>query len=184
MRAFPCVAAAIVLLAGSLPLTGAIAAEPQPTGEWRTANGLANVRIDDCGGILWGIISWEKVPGGTDSKNPDPALRNRPTLGLHILRAMKPTSPGLWEGEVYNAEDGQTYDSKISLSAPDVLKIEGCVLGFLCGGEEWTRVKADTAPPSQRPTLRHAGQQHGGKPKDAPPAPPQSACAGIPATAR
>jgi uncharacterized protein (DUF2147 family) len=177
MRSFPAIPAATFLLTGlsfsGLPADFAAAAEPQPIGEWRVANGLANIRIDDCDGALWGIISWEKEPGGTDSNNPNPAERNRPTLGLHILLNMKPTKPGLWQGEVYNAENGKTYDSKISLVSADVLKVEGCVLGFLCGGENWTRVKQD---PAQRP---QAAPQRTGKPKDASP-PPLTACAGIP----
>ena len=178
MRSLPAICAATYLLtelslAGS-PADVAAAAEPQPIGEWRTANGLANIRIDDCEGALWGIISWEKDPGGTDSSNPNPAERNRPTLGLHILLNMKPTRPGLWQGEVYNAENGKTYDSKISLASPDVLRIEGCVLGFLCGGENWTRVKVEPAG-AQKPA-----PQRTGKPKDAPP-PVLTACAGLPA---
>ena len=174
MRSLP-VFAATFLLVGFLPPGNAVAAEPQPTGEWRTANGLANIRIDDCNGILWGIIAWEKEPGGVDSYNPDPAERNRPTLGLHILRAMKPTKPGLWQGEVYNPENGKTYDSRISLASPDVLRIEGCVLGFLCGGENWTRIKAiEGAAPQQRAP----GSQRATRPKEAP-SPTLSACSGI-----
>src|SRR5215470_2053536 len=154
-------------------LLGGYAVAAEPTGEWRTANGLANIRIDDCDGVLWGIISWEKEAGGVDSYNPDPAERNRPTLGLHILLAMKPTKPGVWQGEVYNAENGKTYDSRISLTSPDVLKIEGCVLGFLCGGENWTRVKtAETASPPQR-------APNTARPKQAP-TPTLTACSGIP----
>jgi hypothetical protein len=48
-----------------------------------------------------------------------------------------------WEGQVYNAKDGQTYSSTIKPVGNDQLEIQGCVLGFLCGGETWTRV----APP-------------------------------------
>jgi uncharacterized protein (DUF2147 family) len=177
MRSLP-IFAATFLLMGFLPPGPAAAAEPQPTGEWRTANGLANIRIDDCDGVLWGAISWEKEPG-VDSYNPNPAERSRPILGLHILRAMKPTKPNLWQGEVYNAENGKTYDAKISLASQDVLKIEGCVLGFLCGGENWTRVKAaDVAPP--KPPAQRTG-----RPKDQPAPTPVttvvSACAGLPA---
>src|SRR5579862_3869820 len=117
MRSFLAICAATFLLAGP-------ASAADPIGEWRVANGDANIRIDDCDGILWGIISWEKSPG-LDTENPNPAERTRPTLGLHILRSMKPTKPGLWEGEVYNAENGKTYASKLSLSSPDVLRIEG-----------------------------------------------------------
>jgi uncharacterized protein (DUF2147 family) len=171
MRVISGLCAATILLSGLLPAGLAAAAEPQPTGEWRTDNGLATVRIDDCDGVLWGIVSWEKEPGGVDSNNPNPAERNHPTLGLHILRAMKPARPGLWQGEVYNPENGKTYDAKISLAAPDVLRIEGCVLGFLCGGENWTRVKAEAVAP-QRP----AAPQRTGKP-----APTLSACSGRPA---
>jgi uncharacterized protein (DUF2147 family) len=176
MRSFPAISAATFLLTGlsfsGLPADFAAAAEPQPIGEWRVANGLANIRIDECDGALWGIISWEKEPGGTDSNNPNPAERNRPTLGLHILLNMKSTKPGLWQGEVYNADDGKTYDSKISLASVDVLRIEGCILGFLCGGENWTRVKPD---PAQR--LQAAPQRD--KPKDASPT-ILTACAGLP----
>src|SRR5579859_5628326 len=123
MRLFLAIGAATFLLARA-----AWAAEP--VGEWRVASGEANIRIDDCDGALWGIISWEKDPGGVDSNNPNPAERSRPTLGLHILLAMRQTKPGLWEGQVYNAENGKTYTSKLSLPSPDVLRIEGCVLGF------------------------------------------------------
>jgi uncharacterized protein (DUF2147 family) len=175
MRSFPAISAATFLLTGlsfsGLTAGSATAAEPGPVGEWRVANGAANIRIDDCDGVLWGIISWEKE-SGVDSYNPDPSARSRPTLGLHILRGMKPTKPGLWQGQVYNAEDGRTYDSKISLSSPDVLRIEGCILGFLCGGENWTRVKADT--PAAAPKPAATAQRTGGKKE------PLSACTGLP----
>ena len=141
-------------------LLPSLALAAEPTGEWRVANGAANIRIDDCDGALWGIISWEKEPG-IDSHNPNPAERSHPTLGLPILRSMRPTKPGLWEGEVYNAVNGKTYSSHISLTAPDVLRIEGCLFGgFLCGGENWTRVNSAqdkaAAPTSRNSALPSA----------------------------
>jgi uncharacterized protein (DUF2147 family) len=156
----------------------------EPTGEWQVASGAAAIRIDDCNGALWGIVSWEQVPG-IDQHNPNPAERNRPTLGLPILRDMRPTKPGLWEGEVYNAQNGKTYSSRISLTAPDVLRIEGCVFGFICGGENWTRInsaqdkpaapapRSSTSPPSPAPQPRAAQSA-------AAPAPTRSACSAIP----
>jgi uncharacterized protein (DUF2147 family) len=123
-----------------------------PTGEWRVKDGTADIRVVDCGGALWGVIAWTQ--GGatnkdTDKNNPDPALRDRPVLGLPILINMQP-SEGRWEGSVYNAENGKTYDSSISLVSPDVLAIQGCVLGFLCGGEEWTRQPLPKGAPSDK----------------------------------
>jgi uncharacterized protein (DUF2147 family) len=115
-----------------------------PVGEWLVEDGTAHIRIVSCGTALWGVISWTKGEAGKDENNPDPAKRNRSVLGIPILMNMKPSGKK-WEGEVYNAENGKTYDSNISLSSVDVLRIEGCVLGFLCGGENWKRVTATKA---------------------------------------
>jgi hypothetical protein len=90
---------------------------------------------------MWGAVVWEKIQGGRDKNNPDPAKVSRPTLGMLILLDMKRTTAAeQWNGKVYNAKDGQTYDASIKLLSPDQLAIEGCVLGFLCGGETWSRV--------------------------------------------
>jgi len=112
-----------------------------PTGDWRVADGVANIRVAQCNGSLWGAVAWEQEPGGKDKNNPDVSKQDRPTLGMPILIDMK-KKPGLdqWEGQVYNAKDGQYYSSTIKPADPDHLEIQGCVLGFLCGGETWTRV--------------------------------------------
>ena len=52
---------------------------------------------------------------------------------------MHPVAPNKWSGQIYNADDGGTYASSISVAGPDTLRVEGCV-GALCGGETWTRV--------------------------------------------
>src|SRR5450759_2777994 len=112
-----------------------------PTGDWRVADGVANIRVAQCNGSMWGAVAWEQTPGGRDTHNPDVSKQNRPTLGMPILIDMK-KKPGVdqWEGQVYNAKDGQFYSSTIKPVGPDQLEIQGCVLGFLCGGETWTRV--------------------------------------------
>jgi uncharacterized protein (DUF2147 family) len=122
-------------------LASALAADP--TGDWRVADGVANIRVAECNGNMWGAVSWEKTPGGRDSNNPDVSKQNRPSLGMPILIDMK-KKPGVdqWEGQVYNAKDGQFYSSTIKPISADQMEIQGCVLGFLCGGETWTRVAA------------------------------------------
>src|SRR5579864_6455912 len=148
---------AALLLAGMVTAHAA-----DPTGDWRVADGVANIRVAECNGSLWGVVSWEKEPGGLDSNNPDVSKRSRPTLGMPILIDMK-KKPGAdqWEGEVYNAKDGKTYSSTIKPIGSDHLEIQGCVLGFLCGGETWTRV-AGPIPPSP------ANNMAKGAPKAAP----------------
>jgi uncharacterized protein (DUF2147 family) len=115
-----------------------------PTGDWMVADQVANIRVAECNGSMWGVVVWEKTPGGRDLNNPDVALQSRPTLGMPILIDMKKkTGVDQWEGQVYNAKDGKHYSSTIKPVGSDKLEIQGCVLGFLCGGETWTRV----APP-------------------------------------
>ena len=128
-------AASVILLASG----SARAADP--TGDWRVADGVANIRVAQCGASMWGVVAWEKQPGGRDGNNPDVSKRSRPTLGMPILLDMKKKAgTDSWEGQVYNAKDGQTYSSSITPRDADHLEIRGCVLGFLCGGETWTRV--------------------------------------------
>ena len=131
--------AGIVLFSSAAP-----AFALDPTGDWRVADGVANIRVAQCNGNMWGVVAWEKEAGGRDTNNPDASKRNRPTLGMPILLDMK-HKPGAeqWEGQVYNAKDGQTYSSTITPTDANHLEIQGCVMGFLCGGETWTRV----APP-------------------------------------
>jgi uncharacterized protein (DUF2147 family) len=133
-----------ILLSVILPTSFATALAADPTGDWRVADGVANIRVAQCGGNMWGVVAWEKEPGGRDKNNPDASLQSRPTLGMPILLDMKKKAGAdSWEGQVYNAKDGQTYSSSITPVDADHLEIKGCVLGFLCGGETWTRV----APP-------------------------------------
>lgn len=118
---------------------------PTPTGEWLVANKLARIRVVDCDGQMWGVVSWEMQPG-VDSKNPDPTLRSRPTLGMPILLGMAQSKVNQWDGQIYNSQDGHTYSANIKLKQPDILSVQGCFLGFLCGGEDWTRVDPANAP--------------------------------------
>ncbi|KWV57898.1 hypothetical protein AS156_37500 [Bradyrhizobium macuxiense] len=120
-------------------VTPALAADP--TGDWKDADGFANIRVAQCNGNMWGAVVWEKTPGGKDKNNPDPAKQTRPTLGMPILIDMKKkVGADAWEGQVYNAKDGQLYSATIKPVGIDQLEIQGCVLGFLCGGQTWTRV--------------------------------------------
>ncbi|BEV46912.1 DUF2147 domain-containing protein [Afipia carboxidovorans] len=158
MRELAC---STIVLLGTLGLStvglgtlGAAHAAEIP-GEWRVEEGVATIRIANCNNRLWGVVASEKTPGGLDSKNPDKAKKNRPTLGMPVLLNMKmdEDEKGKWDGEIYNAKNGKTYEASIKLASPNKLKVEGCVLGILCGGETWTRVlEPAPAPMAANPT--------------------------------
>lgn len=130
-------------------LLGAPQAHTQAGGEvsgtWLTQAADAKVRVSKCGGGICGVIVWIREPvdpstgkPAVDNKNPNPALTTRPMIGLPLFSGMQAAGPNQWSGQIYNADDGNSYASKISLTGPDTLRVEGCV-GALCGGEIWSR---------------------------------------------
>jgi len=76
-----------------------------------------------------------------------------------------------WEGQVYNAKDGQFYSSTIKPIGSDQLEIQGCVLGFLCGGETWTRVAPPIPSSPANSMAKGAPKNTGALSKTAAPAP-------------
>ena len=137
----------IAVTAALLAPTSALAqGAGDPGGVWLTQAGDARVKISKCGGGICGVIVGLKDPidqatgkPQVDDKNPNPALKKRPMIGLPLFSGMQPVAANKWSGQIYNADDGGTYASSISVAGPETLRVEGCV-GALCGGETWTRV--------------------------------------------
>ena len=103
-----------------------VSAVASPAGDWRIADGSANVEIRACGSNFCGYVSWAK---DTD------------LIGKPVLISMRPNG-NVWTGLIVNARDGQKYNGRLSLRGEQVLKVEGCVLGgMVCGGQQWSRVK-------------------------------------------
>jgi uncharacterized protein (DUF2147 family) len=130
-------------------LLGAPAAKAQAGGDvngiWLTQAGDAKVRVSKCGGGICGVVVWLKDPidpatgkPQIDDKNKNPSLAKRRIIGISLFSGMRSTGPNKWSGQIYNADDGNSYASNVSVTGPDSLKVEGCV-GALCGGENWTR---------------------------------------------
>jgi len=140
---FGLIVAILMALLGASPAKAQAAGDP--SGIWLTQAGDARVRISRCGSGICGVVVWLREPidsatgkPAVDDKNPNPALAKRRIIGLPLFSGMHATGPGKWSGQIYNADDGKSYASNVSVADPDTLKVEGCV-GALCGGESWTR---------------------------------------------
>ena len=140
---FGFVIAILTALFGAAPATAQTGGDV--SGIWLTQAGDARVRVSKCGGGICGVIVWLREPinaatGKTqvDDKNPNPSLARRPIIGLPLFSGMQASGPNRWSGQIYNADDGSSYVSHVSLAGPDTLRVEGCV-GALCDGENWTR---------------------------------------------
>ena len=119
-----------------------------PSGTWLTGDGRAKIQIDRCGANpshVCGKVVWLKVPTTetgaprTDIKNPDPKKRARPVLGLPLIEGLRPED-GKFSGQIYNVEEGKTYDVSMERESESELSVSGCLLKVLCGSQTWTRV--------------------------------------------
>jgi uncharacterized protein (DUF2147 family) len=137
---------AIGLFGGADFIMPAHAAEP--FGTWLTADGKSQVHIVNCGGALCGSLAWLKEPNDPDTGKPkldkhnvDASKQSRPVLGIPIVLNMKPSgTPGKWDGDVYNAEDGRTYSGSFTMTGANTAELKGCVLGgLICKAQTWTR---------------------------------------------
>lgn len=125
-------------LLAALP-AAAHAAEPI-TGQWVTKEGKAIVTIAPCGGgTVCGKVTKALKPftqgNGLDIRNPDPALRSRPIVGLTILSNFKDTG-GDWRGRIYNPEEGRDYRSIVRRLSDGSLEVKGC-WGIFCQTQNW-----------------------------------------------
>jgi uncharacterized protein (DUF2147 family) len=103
-----------------------VSSAPKPLGEWKIADGTANVSIRSCGTDLCGFVSWAK-----ESSAP---------LGREVLIDMKQNGHS-WFGTAVNVVNGEQYTARMSLEGAATLKVEGCIIGgMICGGQEWSRV--------------------------------------------
>ena len=135
-----------LLLASAFVSASAVSSlAADPAGTWLTEEAKATVRVSDCGGALCATIIALKEPNDprtgrpkTDVHNVDESKRNRPIVGVQILIGLRPQGANKWAGQVYNPEDGKTYDASVVLEDSNHLKVQGCVL-FICKGNTWTR---------------------------------------------
>jgi uncharacterized protein (DUF2147 family) len=87
-----------------------------------------------------------KTPEGkekTDYRNPDPAKRNRPIVGLVFMSGFRSTRPGRWEhGTIYDPKTGNTYSCFMELQGPNQMKVRGFIGVSLIGRTQiWTRAQ-------------------------------------------
>ena len=132
----------IALAAAVIASVAPAQAADRVTGRWLTHKGNAVVEIGSCGDNLCGriarIIAPPRDGTTTDARNPDPALRGRPMLGLPILTGFV-AKGAQWHGRVYDPQEGKSYRSTLDIRH-GTLKVKGCVALF-CKTLTWTRVR-------------------------------------------
>jgi uncharacterized protein (DUF2147 family) len=123
-------------------------------GFWNTPERDARFEIYRCGAQYCGKVSSLAEPDypptdrhgraglpKTDRKNPDPALRSRPLVGLPLIEDVRYEGDNSWHGKIYNPEDGQKYRCNFSLARGGrELKVRGYIwLPIFGQTQTWTR---------------------------------------------
>jgi hypothetical protein len=110
-----------------------------PLGDWQTERKTGLVRIQQCGRGLCGYL----LNASTN------------TTGETVLSNMKSKKDNVWAGDILSRSSGNTYYARMTLKAPNTLRVEACALGpFFCSANSWTRivVKSDEMVVSRRVT--------------------------------
>jgi uncharacterized protein (DUF2147 family) len=117
-------------------------------GVWKNGTGKGHIQIFKSNGKYYGKIIWLKDANDEtgqpkkDRKNPEPSLRNRPLVGLMMLRGFRYDDEEWTGGLVYNPSDGNEYKAYIKMKDRNTLTVRGYV-GFSIFGktDTWTRVR-------------------------------------------
>jgi uncharacterized protein (DUF2147 family) len=109
-------------------------------GVWKTEKGDVTLEFFPCGEKICGKIISLQEPrytkekdgpigeGKVDRKNPDPALRNRPILGLQVMKDVTATGKKTWGGGTcYDPQSGKSYKCKMKMVSRTKLKMRGFV---------------------------------------------------------
>ena len=133
------------LVAILLPVAS-VATSTDIEGRWLSGDGDGWIEIELVGDSLIGKIagSPNDKPGDEpryDDLNPDPALRDRPLMGMTILSGFSYKGDGRWTGgRIYDPNSGKTYKATIRQVNANKLKLRGYIGVSLFGRTDtWTR---------------------------------------------
>jgi uncharacterized protein (DUF2147 family) len=110
-------------------------------GVWENPENKSHTEFYKCGDSVCAKLVRVVDGQKTDDKNPDPAKRSRPIVGLVIMQGAKKTGPTTWAGQLYNRADGKTYAGTLTVKSKNAVDLSGCVAAIFCKTTTFTRVK-------------------------------------------
>lgn len=106
-------------------------------GIWRNSYNSVDVRIDDCGINVCGVVvgaTPEALSDARDSGYPD-------LVGMQLLSDYHADGARRWSGTVFVPDLGHSFSSHIEMIDADHAKIAGCLWRqFICKSQIWRRV--------------------------------------------
>ena len=141
MRSATQIIACLILLANS----PAWSSPADVAGTWLSGDGDGLIAVQVNGSQISATILGSPNDAAdrpkTDTRNPDPALRQRPLLGLEIFSGFHYDGDGRWSGgQIYDPNSGKTYRCKLKLVDRNTLSVRGFIgISLLGRTETWRR---------------------------------------------
>jgi uncharacterized protein (DUF2147 family) len=135
---------------------------PPVVGTWRTLTGT-EINVKPCGGKFCGTFSYIVIPAKDaetcrstpkaefaalilDYQNPSKALQSRPLLGMQAVTLDPLDKPDSYAANIYNAEEGKSYDVRIWINGNTLTLGAGCFGGMCAVTQDWPRVPDRPSP--------------------------------------
>jgi len=126
----------LVALAAAAP-SPALPADSTILGTWWNSDGGVSVDVQPCGAFICGTVTRAGPKAEKDAHNGG----FKEMVGLRVMRDFQHVGAGRWKGTVLVPERGVTVRSTITRLDAGHMKVEGCILGFLCSHEIWRRTR-------------------------------------------
>jgi uncharacterized protein (DUF2147 family) len=137
-RAWVMAVAGLTLLAA--PALSATAAGNGATlpaaSEWRNPKNTVHIRITPCGGDrMCGTVIWASEKAKADARKGG----TDPLVGANLFREFRQVAPGQYKGRVFVPDMNRTFSGQMRIEGNSMVG-KGCVLGFICKSQTWTRI--------------------------------------------
>jgi uncharacterized protein (DUF2147 family) len=139
------------LLATIALLPGLVMAQSTPVGVWKTIDddgktAKSIVRVTETGGVLSAVIEKVLDPKAVNNRCDlcKDDRKDKPIVGLEILRGVKADGDGLWAGgEILDPKDGKTYKVRLKpIEGGARLEVRGYIGAPLFGRTQvWQRTE-------------------------------------------
>jgi uncharacterized protein (DUF2147 family) len=128
----------VTVLLSLLAAAAAPAAVPSDAsiqGIWWNTDASVAVDVQPCARLLCGTVVHAEKRAEDDARKGG----FQHMVGLRVMRDFQHVGVGRWKGIVLVPEHHATVRSTISRIDAGRMKVEGCILGFVCSHEIWRR---------------------------------------------
>lgn len=136
-RAWMVALAGLAMLAtplGAASAAGKGAALPVAS-EWRNPGNSVHIRITSCGDRMCGTVIWASEKAKADARRGG----TEKLVGANLFREIRQVGPGEYKGRVFVPDMNRTFSGQMRIAGDSMIG-KGCVLGFICKSQTWTRI--------------------------------------------